>query len=186
MSRFDFRTVLENMHPDQQSELLERTHAYAEATLRRHGPRASQYAFTSEEFVGEAITRALRGDRVYREELDPFWFLVGIVRSLISHEAARPEHKHKHVSADADDDEESHGLHELPSHEDLEAHAMAKDLAEHFVKTLDPELKEYVDLCIEESGSTAEELAEMLGTTVQHIRNLDRKLARRRAQWNSR
>ncbi len=185
MSPVDFASILENMHPDAQSELLERLHAYAETTLRRHGPRASHYAFTSEEFVGEAITRALRGERIYREDLPPFIWVAGIVRSLISHEAKRLEHTGRHISIDADD-EESNGLHELPSPEDLEAKAVAKDLAVQFVKDLDPELRDYVRVCVEESGSTAEELAEKIGTSVQHVRNLDRKLARRRAQWNSR
>jgi hypothetical protein len=178
-----WRNVVEALHPDELTELLKRTHEYAKVVLRRHGLRASRYAFTSEEFVDEAITLALRGNRVYPDGLGPYTFLAGIVRSLIDRESDRFERQHVSI---VEEDSESHGIRELRSPEDLEAEMVAHDLREQFVRTLEPDLKVYVELCIEESGSTAEELARRLGTTVQHIRNLHRKLARRRAQWNSR
>lgn len=184
MGHDDLGTLFRNMHPDELSELLEKLVLYAAVLLRSHGPKARHYDMDAEAVAHEAITRALNETRKWPKGLEPKIFLFGVVKSIVSHLGNGPDH----VSIDggADDDGPSGGVLELPSGQDVEAEVVANIVREEFRQKLEPELRDYVDLCERYSGSTAEELAEKSGKTVKQIRNYDRRLARRRAQWNSR
>ena len=178
--------ILEKMHPDEQGELFERLTLHAQFTLRRHGPMANDYQYSAEAFANEAVTRALEERRVCPSGLPPFVFLAGIVSSLISHEGQRPEHRNLRVRLDGDDEESASVVDTLPANDDVEATVVASVALDRFKETLDPELREYVEARETAAGSTAEELAKTLGKPVTVIRNYDRKLSRRRSQWNPR
>lgn len=70
----------------------------------------------------------------------------------------------------------------LASDDDFEHQIIARSELERFKKTLDPDLVRYVSLLAAEQSSSAEEHAMSLGTSVSEIRNLDRRLRRRRSQ----
>jgi DNA-directed RNA polymerase specialized sigma24 family protein len=180
----DLRAVLEQMHPDELTELQERLLYIAESLLRMHGARARHYGYTGEELVNEALLRGFAGDRHCPEGLPLDVFFTWTMKSVLSHEADRAEHELERVSLESDDDSPAF---ELPAADDVEASATANMNFGRFKDSLDDEeLRDYVDLLVREHGSTAEELAVKSGRSVQDIRNLDRKLARRRALWSPR
>jgi hypothetical protein len=186
VSHHNLAAILEKMHSDELAELLERLIEDASHRLGRHGPIANDYEYSAEAFVNEAITRALEERRACPSGLPVYVFLANTVKSLISHEGQRPEYRRKRVRLDADDDASASVVDTLPANDDVEATVTASVASDRFKKSLDPELREYVETLEKEAGSTAEDLAKKLRKPVKTIRNLDRKLSRRRSQWNPR
>lgn len=182
-----FAAIFDMLHPDEQDDLLERFRLACETMMRAHGPRARHYAFADGEGLSQETLAQVYGEtRVYPEGLSPFAFLVGVARSVLSHEARRPVNQRQRTSLGAPGNDTKAAALELPADADVDAEASANVSLTEFKKKVGPELAEHVDQLVEEEGSTAEEFAKRRGKRVQDINNLNRKLARRRGQWNAR
>ncbi len=166
--------------------MTKRLLGFATERLSRHGSNVFRYVNRAEDFVQEAVTLYMDGTRrsAAKDEEELFWFVCGVVSSLISHEAEKARRRGIHTSITVDDPEGGEMVEiQIPSGENFEIDIMAKDDLEHFMASLEPDLEQYVRLRAEDAGDTAEDYAAALGTTVAKVRNMDRRLRRRRDQW---
>jgi DNA-directed RNA polymerase specialized sigma24 family protein len=178
VSHTDFPALFEKMAPDEQARLLARLTLACESLLRAHGPKARHYNLTGEDLADETLMRAWSQRRRCPKDLSPYVFLVNTAKSILSHEAARPEHKKQRVTIDDD----PKGLAQtLASNDDVDATATANITLKKFKAKLgDEELESYVDDLIKYEGSSAKALAAKTGKPVP---SLDRRLSRRRSLW---
>lgn len=166
--------------------MTKRLLAFAATRLSRHGSYAFRYANRAEDYVQDAVARYLEGTRhsVAKDEQELYFFLCGVISSLINHDAEKAGRRGVHTPITVDDPESGEPQEiPLPSGENFETDIIAKEELEHFLASLDPDLEQYVRLRAADAGDTAEDYASALGTTVAEIRNMDRRLRRRRDQW---
>ncbi len=178
MANRDLRTILRTMPPDELSFLLEKLIAVAERILRMHGPRARHYHLTGEDVVHEMLTRVLSGTRMScPADVPVFFVLARMVSSIISHASVRPENRKQRIAID--------DVAELAADDDVELSVLSRVEREEFRKELEqePELQAHYDLRVAAAGFSDQELALEAGKSVQRIRTLNRKLARR---WRAR
>jgi DNA-directed RNA polymerase specialized sigma24 family protein len=163
---------------------------YAGYRLSRHGTLAARYTNGAEDYTQEAIAAFISGDRrfVPAENVTLFSFLCGTVNSLISHDAEKATRRGTQVSLTSNvrGETAANEINEeqLPTGDNFEQQVMAREELERFKESLDRDLQEYVSLRAADEGGSAEEWAKILGTTVSDVRNMDRRLRRRRPQWN--
>jgi DNA-directed RNA polymerase specialized sigma24 family protein len=159
---------------------------FAEIRLQRHGSYASRYTNRAADYVQEAVVRLMDGTRHVSagDENDLYHGLCSIVDSLISHDAEKANRRGVHMMITNDEASHDEVVEEhLSSGEDFETQVLMRNELEHFIASLEPDLEEYVRLRAGGQFETAEEYAAELGTTVAHIRNMDRRLRRRRDRW---
>lgn len=163
--------------------------AYASHRLSRHGSASARYEKQAHDCVQEAICLTLAGDRHFEcgTRHDFFAFICGVIDSLISHDGEKARRHGVVVSITSNDKEEgrTNELNEecIPSHEDPEHDVLFRVDLQRFLDSLESDLAGYARLRAEKDGATAEDYARLLGVSVEDIRNMDRRLRRRRQQW---
>jgi hypothetical protein len=170
-------------------EITVRLIGYARFRLSRHGSAAARYALQPEDCVQESIRRLLDETRNFDRgtESDLFRVISGIIDSLISHEGEKSRRRGRHFSIRSDGqeslapDEIREGV--LDDPRDPVVELEVRDDLKRFVASLDSELAFYYQFRADAPDLSAEERAPALGTTVQDIRNKDRRLKRHRAHW---
>lgn len=168
------------------SLVTKRLLGFAEVRLHRHGPYARRYTNRAEDYVQEAVVRLMDGTRHVSagDENDLYRGLCSIVDSLISHDAEKANRRGTHMLITNDEASRDEVVEEhLSSGEDFETQIIMRNEFEHFMASLEPDLEQYVRLRAAGEYETAEEYAAALGTTVTQIRNMDRRLRRRRDRW---
>lgn len=173
------------------ADLTKRLLLYARYRFSRHGSASGRYGNKPDDYVQEAVAAFLAGRRQFSLSHGKtlFEFLCGVIDSLLSHDAEKAERRGPQLfigndaSGEAAPDEYQEDR--LASDVNFEQDIIVKEELEHFVRLLDPDLQAYVRLRAEGIYSTAEECAATLCTTVGDIRNMDRKLRRRREQWSA-
>ena len=124
----------------------------------------------AEDCVQQAIILVL--DRTRRcRGVAPERFLLRVIDSVISHDREKRS-RHAFVDVEVVD----------PS-PPCEQRVIAEDLKRQLLMLLPPDLQTYVELRIMETCLRAEDYAYVLGVSVADIRNLDKKLQRRRKLW---
>ncbi|HXH37359.1 MAG TPA: hypothetical protein VNN08_01905, partial [Thermoanaerobaculia bacterium] len=166
--------------------MVPRLLAYAHTRLARHGRAAKSYGSLAADYVQEAVRRLLDGSRRFEPALSAkvtlFVFLCSVIDSLVSHDAERTWRRGPHLPiGDDQPDEVSERL--LPWDHDFTGEVFARDELEHFIAGLEPDLARYARLRAVREDATAEQLATELGISVSDIRNLDKRLRRRRSAW---
>jgi len=169
-------------------DLTERLLAYGLKRASRY--RCAAYVRQKvEDYVQEAVKRMLDGTRHFElSEEGLFGFLCGVIDSLMSHDAERTRRRGAHLSlvpAFASDDE-TDGIREdwLASPEDLESDVILRNRLRTFVASLeDRQLETYTLMRACDACTTTEEYAMAMGMTVEDVRNMDRRVRRRRPQW---
>jgi DNA-directed RNA polymerase specialized sigma24 family protein len=170
--------------------LTKRLLVYTRYRLARHGSAANRYGSNAEDYVQEAVALLFEGKRHFVPAPDRslFRFLCGVVDSIINHsgEKARRRGTQLFIGNEAGEDGVPGGLDEehLASDDDFEEQIIARDELERFMESLEPDLERYVRLLAADQSVSAEEHALSLGTSVSEIRNMDRRLRRRRNQWS--
>jgi hypothetical protein len=163
-------------------DLTRRLVAYAHWRLVRYGGAARFYDEPGD-YVQEAVRLFLSGRRQYDPKLSLFVFFCGVLNSLISHDSDRVRRErgaqYDGVAPTDEDDLDE----QLPSGHDFEADFLSRDELQRFIATLETDLAAYANKRAEGTWSTAEEFAVALGTTIDQIRNMDRRLRRRRQEW---
>jgi hypothetical protein len=91
------------------------------------------------------------------------------------------------ITNEVNDDAVSEQLTEdrIASPDNLELGLLFRDDLERFFQWIEPELAAYARLRAEDGDSTAREYALVLGVAEADIRNMDRRLRRRREQWTN-
>jgi hypothetical protein len=180
----------ENLKATDWNDIVKRLLGYARYRLSRHGTAGNRFCNKPDDYVQEAVKLYLDGVRRFSPtpETTLFAFLCGVVDSLISHDAEKTERRGYQIALSSDDPDDA-GFDfletRLASPENFEENIVLQNEYERFLKLLDPDLREYVRLRVdEEAMPTAEEFAATLRTSVSEIRNMDRRLRRRRNQWN--
>jgi hypothetical protein len=168
-------------------DLTPRLLAYTRMRLSRHGAAALGYGKDPSDYVQQAVVLLLEGTRAPSGNRTLFQFLCGVVDSLISHEAERSRMRGPHyaISIGTEDVYVSSEIREerLPSGESFERRLLAKDEMERFLQSIEPDLARYARLRMAKPGATADEYAHDLNVTVAEVRNMDKRLKRRREQW---
>jgi DNA-directed RNA polymerase specialized sigma24 family protein len=162
--------------------------AYARKRQCRHGSAAARFLSQPGDCVQDAIHLILEGRRRFESgTLTAFFaFVCGVIDSLISHEASRAR-RYRAVALVGDTDEPMPGeIFEgmLVAPGSSESELLFLDDLEEFIKTLEIDLATYARLRACDSYSPSEEYAEALSVPVSEIRNMDRRLRRRRIQWS--
>jgi DNA-directed RNA polymerase specialized sigma24 family protein len=165
--------------------------AFSRSRLMRYGAAASLLGLQPNDCVQEAIGLALEGRRRFERgtEDEFFVFICGVIRSVISHTAEKTFRDgivELAIAAGTDapaGDAIDEGR--ISSREDIERDFLFRDDLEKFLAWVDEDLASYARLRAEGACSSAEECAEALGISVPDVRNMDRRLRRRREQWTS-
>jgi hypothetical protein len=157
--------------------------------------RASRYHGTAyvrqkvKDYVQEAVKRMLDGTRHFESSEEAlFGFLCGVIDSLMSHDAETMRRRGAHLSlvpSPASDDA-TDGIYEdrLASPEDLESDIILRNRLRAFISSLDDrELETYIVMRACDACTTTEEYAAAMIRTVEEVRNMDRRVRRRRQQW---
>lgn len=167
----------------QWAELTTRLLGYTQSHVKRYRSFDPSIGDRASDYVQEAIARFLDGTRIYDGKKPLFNWFCSQIDSLTSHDREKANRRGREVAIDQPAGQaasESPSANDwLASGEDLEQAIIARDELEHFLSTLDPDLRRYVLLRIH-GAMTAEECAAAMGTTVERIRNFDRRLRRRR------
>jgi DNA-directed RNA polymerase specialized sigma24 family protein len=164
--------------------------AYSRFRLFRHGTLAGRYCNKAEDYVQEAVMLFMDGTRRFPcgSGKTLFGFLCSVVDSLISHDGEKTLRRGREMFLGGDQGEDAerdeYTEEHLSANDDFEERIIADDELERFLASLAPDLVQYVRLRASMQLMTAEECAEALGTTVSEIRNMDKRLRRRRSQWN--
>lgn len=180
-----FRDVESIVRDTDWNETPRRLIAYSGRSL------SSFYRFSlgrPEDYAQEAIKLVLAETRHLPADKPVFHGLCGVVDSLIVHDFEKTQRRGPQIPIGTlPDDQESTGISEerLASGGDdgvatLELH----EHLQHFLDLLEPELRVYALARIADEEKTAEEHARALGVSVPDIRNLQKRLVRRREQWN--
>lgn len=162
--------------------------SFARALIVRHRWRGS-YADApaggeeAQDYVMRAAALIFEGQRRCPSDIDSVRFVLGVIRSLITHDAERVENRQLHAFVSDDRTVADQG--ELVDHKSTMFDELftADDLARDFVSTLPDEYKPYVELLISGACDTAAECAERLGVRVADIRSMDKAIRRRRRAW---
>ena len=176
------------------NDLTPRLIAYSSYRLLRFAS-AKRSGLGADDFAQQAIALALSGRRRLNLTGEPTLFsqLCSVCDSLISHEAEKAQRRIKGGMAEVpivvqEDDEvpadqvtEEH----LGAPANFEIELIARDRLECFTRSLEPRLARYVRLRVSGRYATAEEYARALSTSVQEIRNMDRRLWRKRNLYDS-
>lgn len=167
--------------------MVRRLAAYTAHRLERHG-RARLAMDEPLDFVHEAIRLVLDGSRhvAAADDRAIFRALAGIVDSLTIHAREKLERRGRRLSIatpGAEPHEGELGEDQLAHLDPVEDETIARETLDHFVKKLDPQLRRYVRTRVEHDDFTAEDHARQLNVEVSDIRNLDRRLNRRRPFW---
>jgi predicted metal-binding protein len=160
--------------------------SYARSVVLRHPSRGS-YGDEPQDYVVRAAALILEGQRRCPPDVPSVPFVMGVIRSLVTHDAEKPEHRRLHTAVTNDDSEDEGVIHEeqladrrAPAIDEL---LTADDLARDFVSSLPEEYRSYVELLISGSCSAAAECAERLGVTEAQVRLMDKAIRRRRRLW---
>jgi hypothetical protein len=161
---------------------------YARARLWRHGSAAGRYELQAGDCVQEAIRLTIEGRRRFDSGTERafFSFICDVIDSLISHDAEKTKRHPTIRTVSSDSDEPQFGeLNEgyLAAPDDTEREFLFRDALDRFLASLESDLAAYARMRAEEVFSTAEEYAYALNTSVNEVRNMDRRLRRRREQW---
>ncbi|HEX7830367.1 MAG TPA: hypothetical protein VF787_11965, partial [Thermoanaerobaculia bacterium] len=167
------------------SDLTPRLLAYTRMRLSRHGVAALGYGREPSDYVQQAVVLFLEGTRTPSGNRTLFEFLCGVVNSLISHEAEKSRMRGPHYAINIGVEDAASGISEdrLPSTESFESGWLANDEMERFLQSIEPDLALYARLRMAKPGATADEYARDLGVPVAEVRNMDKRLKRRREQW---
>lgn len=187
---YTLREILDLLDEAKWAEYARRWTAYARSRQCRHGQRAARFLSQPGDYVQEAIRLTLEGRRHFENgTVDEFFaFICSVIDSLISHEASR-EKRHFCVALVSDTDEPAMGeVYEsnLAATGSSEEKLLFLNDLEKFLTILESDLATYARLRAVDAYSTAEEYAIALNTSVSEIRNMDRRLRRRRNQWMGR
>lgn len=168
-------------------EVTRRLAAYTAHRLARHG-HAARGMDEPLDFVHEAVRLVLEGSRHVPAGADDsmkFRVLASTIDSLIIHARERLERKGLHLSLAAPGDLHHGDIGEdrLAAADAFEDETIARQALDRFVESLDPQLGRYVRDRVEHDDLTAEEHARRLDLSVAEIRNLARRLGRRRGDW---
>lgn len=125
------------------------------------------------DFVTQAAMLILDGTRRCPERVPPVIFVLGVIRSLVSHAGETAENRTIHESID------DRNATVDAVHEEVEAN----DLARKFLEAVPPRYRDYVVLLMSGQHATAEERARAMGVSVDRIRQLDKAVRRLRSQW---
>lgn len=167
-------------------EMMRRLIVYSSRVVAPFGKYAGRIE-RPEDYAVEAIRRYLQRVRQLRvvDDRSLFYGLCGVVDSLVSHDVDRLARRGVHLpidTGDAEDDTIAED-HLLANDSGVMSFELSEHL-EHFLNSLDPELRAYALARLADEGKTAEEHAAALGVSVAVIRNLDKRLRRRRATWS--
>lgn len=139
------------------------------------------------DYVARAVVLILEHTRRRPPDVAPVPFVLGVIRSLVTHDAEKTEHRQVHTSltntaADNVDEtsEEQIADRSAPAIDEL---LSAGELARDFVGSLPEEFRPYVELLISGACSSAAECAERLAVSVADIRLMDKAIRRRRRLW---
>lgn len=157
--------------------------AFTAYRLARYGAFRARLGKTPADYVQEAVKLLLTGQRHFPRDanLSVFSFLCGIISSLASHDAERAS-RLSLTGLNFAGDEDLLGEEEPLDDIDIEREVVARDESEHFILSLDADLQAYVRLRLSGDYRTAHEYARALNISVAELRNLDRRLRRRRAK----
>jgi len=142
-----------------------------------------------QDYVHDAVRLLFDGTRQFDgDDEELFGFLCGVIDSLISHDMEKSRRRGRHLSLawSRGDDETQEEIREdqLPSADDVESDVTLRDRFMAFLASIeDKQLARYALVRAGDDGSSAEQYASALNTTVEDVRNMDRRLRRRRAQW---
>lgn len=168
-------------------ELSARLLGYARYRLSRYRGVDPTIGDRAADYVQEAIARFLDRTRSYDGKKPLFHWFCSQIDSLTSHDREKAMRRGPEIAIDQLGDENTSERSSsddwAASADDLEQAIIARDELEHFVSSLDPDLRRYVLLRVHGAQMTAEEYAVAMGTTVERIRNFDRRLRRRRQLW---
>jgi hypothetical protein len=119
--------------------------------------------------------------------VSPIVYVLGVIRSLVSHAAETLENRSAHEFIDDGeawfDELRISGRRERPAiDEELEA----SQLAQKFLHVVPERYRRYVRLLMTGRYPTAEDRAKAMGVTVARIRQLDKAVRRLRSQWEGR
>jgi hypothetical protein len=168
--------------------LVRKLLAYASFRISRFGG-AAYLRQKIEDYVQEAVKLMLDGTRHFEfNEQALFAFLCGVVDSLVSHDAEKARRRGTHLSiiaAPSNDDAKGETYEDrIASAADIEGDVVLRDQLDTFVTSLpDGRIRTYTRMRASESCATAEEYASAMNTTVEEVRNMDRRLRRRRVRW---
>jgi hypothetical protein len=183
----DERTLQGILETTDWNSLIPRVIAH---TVDRLGP-SSAHGKSPSDYVYEAVLHLFTRRRHYphyRDDLSLFTFLCHTVHGMRTNDLAKSAAEGQHLSIAADGTEEPAAGElrpdALPATTTGDA-AAAAERAEDFFATLEPDLRAYARLLAEERYATAKQYADALHVSVQTIRNYDRKLKRRRLQWDA-
>ena len=162
--------------------------SYARALIVRHQWRGA-YGDSPpggeepQDYVMRAVAAILDGQRRCPADVDSVKFVLGVIRSLVAHDAEKPENRRLHMFVS--DENEITGEGQLVDEKSTAFDELltANDLAREFAGALPEEFRPYVELLISGRYSTAAEYANRLGVTVAEIRSMDKAIRRRRRAW---
>lgn len=145
-------------------------------------PEATDYVLT-------AVAVILNGNRLCPDHIEPVQFVMGVIRSLISHDYDRPENRTERESITIlPDDNGFIGIDESlvsePLPPDIESMVAARELADNFLRSIPEKYRRYVELRIAQDHRTSTEYAQELNVGVADIRNMNRVIRRLRTRWN--
>lgn len=162
---------------------------FAQSRLSRHRSSAARYEHDPGDCVQDAIRLVLEGRRHFESgtQSEFFHYICDVIKSLISHDGEKTKRHGIAVSiaSDAPEEEPTAQLNEarVASDQNVEYEVVFRDDLTRFLASLEPELARYAHLRAEHDDLQAIDFAAVLGTTVEEIRNMDRRLRRRREQW---
>lgn len=141
------------------------------------------------DYVLRAAELILNGQRRCPDSVDPALCVLGVIRSVVSHDYERPENRVEHEPIIPDDDRSAgfdESLVSEPPPPDIESMVAARELADSFLGSIPAKYRHYVELRITQPGS-ADEHASALGLSVADIWKMNRSLRRVfRPRWGER
>lgn len=161
---------------------------YARELIVRHRWRGSYGDLPAggeepQDYVTRAAELIFGGQRRCPPDVDSVRFVFGVIRSLITHDAEKPENRRRHSFLSDESNTVDPG--QLVDHKGASVDELltARDLARDFVSTLPDEYRAYVELLISGECDSAAECAQRLGVDVAEIRSMDKAIRRRRRAW---
>lgn len=139
------------------------------------------------DYVQESIRLVLDGTRRVEanDEKEFFIKLCGVIDSLVSHDLEKAVRRGLHLQLVLDEpaDDARDVIYEssLPSPDDFECDVILRNRVDRFIGKLEGhELQAYARMRANDLHGSAEEYAIALHTTVENVRNMDRRLRRRK------
>ena len=184
------RGGLESITEEQWTHILQKLRLH---TWRRYGSLRDRLGLDLDDVVHQALVDTLEGKRRWpKEEVDLFYFLCSVVKSIISH---RLEQEKRKVSIEGIESNYSKEDSDLASVEAMSSgyigeylryesiyNRLVYDLLIERMYELvkdDQELINIVDLWSKDPSLKPSELAEVLGLSIGEIRNAQKRLRRR-------